>query len=135
MNFWSWFRQPSTITGVATVLGGITGTVAQMAGGSTNAAVAAGGAVFAATHLIVNDNTATQLSQIAVTAVGAATGGVPALIQAAPTLITEVFDLLRDMHGVPRDPATASAAQIASVTVAAPIAAGGLAATASADRA
>jgi len=115
MSFWTWLRQPSTITGIGTLVGTITGTAAQSATGSTGIAAGAGATAFALTHLLINDNTAASDAQsLVTTGVQAATGGVPALVTDAPTLVTELFSFVRDIVGVPKGSAVTGGVDVST---------------------
>jgi uncharacterized membrane protein YhhN len=56
MTVQAWLRQPTTITGLASVAGLALGAMAQWLTRDPNFGIGLGGAVFAAVHLVVNDN-------------------------------------------------------------------------------
>ena len=98
MSLESWLRQPTTITGLASLLGTLAGAAAHVATGDTNVAAGAGAVAFAATHLIIDDNSvAEDARKIVQTGVTAAAGGPVVDGQLAAQLTTEMVNLVRDV--------------------------------------
>lgn len=88
MSIQTWLRQPTTITGIASLLGVAAGVAGHVLTGDMTAAAAAGAIAFAGTHMLVDDNTKAAAVQTLVTdGVNAAISG--HLRDRLPTLLKD----------------------------------------------
>ncbi len=104
MSFARWLRQPTTITGIGSLFGAISGMAADLVTGQSGVGAAVGAVVFAGVHLVVNDNSvATDAGTLAGAAVTAGLAGPVGALESVPVLAADTVKLAGDVAGLVGD--------------------------------
>lgn len=97
----AYLQQPSTIKGIAAIVGVIAGAVAQAIGHSTSTSAATAAAVYGIIHVILPDNTAAQTS-IEKLAMDTITAVVNKRLQAnLPLLMADAVSVVQAVEATP----------------------------------